>query len=284
MYVVIGASLWGTIGLFTRSLAPFISPLQMAFARCLVTVIILLAALLVLDRKLLRISPRDIWMFIGTGLFSIVFFTVSYFTTQQLVSLSTASVLLYTAPCFVVIMSAVLFKEKLTRNKVLALALAFAGCVFATGIGMNDLNIGVLYGIMAGFGYALYSIFSKYALVKYKLLTILFYTFLVASVCLLPFCDLPQFADACSEQTVIFNILALGILCTIMPYYFYTVGLKGMDAGKASIIAFVEPMVATVLSICIGDPFGIMNIVGIMMIFCSLVLLNHRAEDQPTSS
>ena len=155
MYVVIGASLWGTIGLFTRSLAPFISPLQMAFARCLVTVIILLAALLVLDRKLLRISPRDIWMFIGTGLFSIVFFTVSYFTTQQLVSLSTASVLLYTAPCFVVIMSAVLFKEILTRNKVLTLALAFAGCVFATGIGMNDLNIGVLYGIMAGFGYAL---------------------------------------------------------------------------------------------------------------------------------
>ena len=284
MYVVIGASLWGTIGLFTRSLAPFISPLQMAFARCLVTVIILLAALLVLDRKLLRISPRDIWMFIGTGLFSIVFFTVSYFTTQQLVSLSTASVLLYTAPCFVVIMSAILFKEKLTRNKVLALALAFAGCVFATGIGMNDLNIGVLYGIMAGFGYALYSIFSKYALVKYKLLTILFYTFLVASVCLLPFCDLPQIAVACSEQTVIINILALGILCTIVPYYFYTVGLKGMDAGKASIIAFVEPMVATVLSICIGDPFGIMNIVGIMMIFCSLVLLNHRAEDQPTSS
>ena len=284
MYVVIGASLWGTIGLFTRSLAPFISPLQMAFARCLVTVIILLAAILVLDRKLLRISPRDIWMFIGTGLFSIVFFTVSYFTTQQLVSLSTASVLLYTAPCFVVIMSAILFKEKLTRNKVLALALAFAGCVFATGIGMNDLNIGVLYGIMAGFGYALYSIFSKYALVKYKLLTILFYTFLVASICLLPFCDLPQFAGACSEQTVIFNILALGILCTVMPYYFYTVGLKGMDAGKASIIAFVEPMVATVLSICIGDPFSMMNIIGIVMIFFSLVLLNRRAEDQPTSS
>jgi drug/metabolite transporter (DMT)-like permease len=207
-------------------------------------------------------------------LLSIVFFNVMYFTTQQMVSLSTASVLLYTAPCFVMIMSMILFKERLTRNKVLALVLAFIGCIFTTGLGFGDANIGILFGILAGFGYALYSIFAKFALKKYGLLTILFYTFLIATLCLIPFCDVPYMIELSADIDVLLNILGLGILSTVLPYYFYTVGLKGMDAGKASIIAFVEPMVATILSLIIGDPFGWTNVVGIVLILGSIVLLS----------
>ena len=279
--VIIGASLWGIIGLFTRSLyASGVSPIQMSFFRSAVAVTALLIAILVIDRKLLRISPKDIWMFIGTGLFSIVFFNVMYFTTQQMVSLSMAAVLLYTAPFFVVVMSAVLFKEKLTRNKMLALAIAFVGCIFTTGLGFGDVNIGVTYGILAGFGYALYSIFGKYAIEKYGLLTVLFYTFLVAAVCMIPFCDLPSLATKIVESDVLLSVLGLGIISTVLPYYFYTKGLNGMDAGKASIIAFVEPMVATVLSIVIGDPFGWTNVLGIVLILISIILLNTKTKDQ----
>jgi len=279
VFVIIGASLWGIIGLFTRPLyASGLSPLQITFTRCVVTLVVVTLVILILDRKLFRIDPKDIWMFIGTGLFSIVFFNVMYFTSQQMVSLSTASVLLYTAPCFVVIMSVVLFKEKLTRNKMLALILAFVGCVFTTGLGFGDINIGVLYGILAGFGYSLYSIFGKYALKKYGLLTILFYTFLVATVCLLPFADVPYVVSCCGETDVLLEILGLGLLSTVLPYYFYTKGLNGMDAGKASIIAFVEPMVATMASLLVGDEFGWSNVLGIVLILGSVILLNTRSD------
>jgi len=280
LFVALGASLWGIIGIFTRFLyGEGLSPLQITFTRCIVTLVSMFFAVLAIDRKLFRIDIKDIWMFIGTGLFSIVFFNVMYFTTQQMVSLSTASVLLYTAPCFVMIMSAILFKEKVTRLKIIALILAFTGCVFATGLGGDGMNIGVAYGILAGFGYALYSIFSKYALVKYSLPTILFYTFLVATVCLLPFCDIAHVADACTNSEVILYILGLGIVSTVLPYYFYTKGLKGMDAGKASIIAFIEPMVATVASIAIGDEFGVMNVIGIALILGSVILLSRGSEN-----
>ncbi len=279
VYVMLGAALWGIIGLFTRSLNPFITPLQMVMVRGAITLVFIFFAILIVDRRLFRIDVKDIWMFIGTGLFSIVFFNLAYFTTQQMISLSTASVLLYTAPCFVVIMSAILFKEKITKNKMLALILAFVGCIFTTGIGLGDINIGILYGLMAGFGYSLYSIFAKFALVKYKLLTILFYTFLVCTVCLIPFSDVPQIIDACSNQTVLLNVLGLSILSTVLPYYFYTTGLSKMDAGKASIIAFTEPMVATIVSLCVGDPFGIMNVIGIALILGSLILLNMNNKD-----
>ena len=275
LYIIVGASLWGIIGLFTRPLYESgLSPLQITFARCLITLVAISIAIFILDRKLLRIDPKDIWMFIGTGLFSIVFFNIMYFTSQQMVSLSTASVLLYTAPCFVMVMSVILFKEKLTRNKLLALVIAFIGCTFTTGLGFGDMNIGFLYGILAGFGYALYSIFGKYALKKYGLLTIIFYTFLVATICMIPFADVPYVISSFGDTDVLLLALGLGLLSTVFPYYFYTVGLKGMDAGKASIIAFVEPMVATIVSILIGDEFGWMNILGIVLILGSVILLN----------
>ncbi len=280
LYVVIGASLWGAIGLFTRPLYDSgLSPLQITLTRCAVTLVFMTITIFVLDRKMFRIDPKDIWMFIGTGLFSIVFFNVMYFTSQQMVSLSTASVLLYTAPSFVMIMSMILFKEKLTKNKLLALALAFVGCAFTTGLGFGDMNIGVLYGILAGFGYSLYSIFGKYALEKYGLLTILFYTFLIAAVCLIPFADVPYIVSSMGDTDVLLLVIGLGLLCTVLPYYFYTVGLNGMDAGKASIIAFVEPMVATVLSIIVGDEFGWMNALGIALILGSVILLNMRSKE-----
>ncbi len=280
LFVAIGAALWGIIGLFTRFLySSGLSAMQITLTRCIVTLIAMSVVIIVLDRKLFRIDPRDIWMFIGTGLFSIVFFNVMYFTTQQMVSLSTAGVLLYTAPCFVMIMSIVLFKERLTKLKLVALILAFIGCVFTTGLGFNDFNLGIMYGILAGFGYALYSIFGKFALGKYSLVTILFYTFLIASVCLLPFCDVPAVVSELDNSDIVLNILGLGIISTVLPYYFYTEGLKGMDAGKASIIAFVEPMVATMVSIMIGDEFGVLNIIGILLILGSVIMLNIKLND-----
>jgi drug/metabolite transporter (DMT)-like permease len=275
MFVIMGASLWGIIGVFTRSLYGLgLSPMQITLARCFVTMVSLAVFMLIVDRKSFRIEPRDIWMFIGTGVLSIVFFNIMYFTAQQMVSLSTASVLLYTAPCFVVVMSMILFKEKLTRNKILALILAFIGCIFTTGLGFGDANMGIVFGILAGFGYALYSIFAKIALKKYGLMTILFYTFLIATICLAPFCDVPYVMQTSSNIEVLLNILGLGIISTVLPYYLYTVGLKRMDAGKASIIAFVEPMVATIVSLLIGDPFGWTNVLGIILILGSIILLN----------
>ncbi len=286
LFVMIGASLWGVIGIFTRFLySSGLSPLQITFTRCLITLIAMLLVITVIDRRSFRIEIRDIWMFFGAGVLSIVFFNVMYFTTQQMVSLSTASVLLYTAPCFVVVMSAILFKEKMTRNKIIALVLAFIGCIFTTGLGLGDVNIGILYGILAGFGYALYSIFAKFALAKYSLLTLLFYTFLIATVCLVSFSDITMVASICCDTEVLLYTLGLGVVSTILPYYFYTTGLKGMDAGKASIIAFVEPMVATIVSLLIGDPFGLTNVIGIVLILGSIILLNRTPKNEvPVSS
>jgi len=285
--VIAAASLWGLIGIFTRSLADAgLSPLQITEVRCSVTAACIFVILALFDRKLLRISPRDIWMFLGTGILSIVLFNMLYFTATTMVTLSMAAVLLYTAPCFVMVMSALFFKEKLTRKKLLALVAAFLGCVLTAGVlgGLGNIDVlGVAVGVGSGFGYALYSIFGKVALKKYHPFTITFYTFLVAAAFLVPFSDIPEIATAAASGSA-YMMLLLGVLITLVPYFLYTYGLNRMDAGKAAVIAFVEPMVATVVGfVLFGEELGIPELVGIVLILLSVVLLNSGSDKTEAS-
>ena len=290
--IVIGASFWGVIGVFSRQLNDRgLDSLQVTEVRCIVTAIALAVILLFYDRRLLKIDPKDLWMFFGSGVIGIISFNVLYFEAAKIVSLSMTSVLLYTAPFFVVIMSMFIFKEALTRQKAISLVLAFAGCLLISNIigssaGFN--SKGFLLGLGSGIGYALYTIFSKFALKKYHPFTLTFYTFLVAGIVLIPFSDLPHMADvAINVDGALLWMLALGLLITTLPYFLYNFGLKGLDAGVASVIAFIEPMVATIAGFLIyNEEPTVFNFLGIFSILAAVILLNiqfGKDTDTPTA-
>ena len=91
LLVGIAGFCWGLIGVFSKNLlSNGFSPIQITALRCLVAAIGLGIYLVIFDRDKLRIKIRDIYYFIGTGIFSIVFFNVCYFMTVDMVSLSVA--------------------------------------------------------------------------------------------------------------------------------------------------------------------------------------------------
>lgn len=280
-FVLAAGSLWGLMGLLVRSLtAAGLSSMEICFVRGAVACVCMLAVLLICDRKALKIKLKDIWCFIGTGAFSLAFFNFCYFKTMTLTSLSVAAVLLYTAPAFVMIMSAILFKEKLSLQKLAALVLAFLGCAFVSGIagGAGTLSLpGILYGLGAGFGYALYSIFGRYALErKYSSMTISFYTFLFCSIVSVFFVKPNEvFTVVGSSWQLGLKSVILVILVTLLPYLSYTKGLQGMENGAASVLASIEPVVATMLGVLIyKEEMNIWNILGICLVLGSIILIN----------
>ena len=187
--VLIAATAWGCLGLFTRYLAGFgMSPLAVAFFRSLSAALMLAVYLGLRQRDTFRIRLRDLWMFVGTGFVSIGLFNVFYFATQNFTTLSVAAVLLYTAPFFVILMSKLFFKERITKQKVIALILAFVGCLFVTGVvggGVQTLApVAIATGLGSAFCYALYSIFGRVALSHYEPMTVTFYSLFVSAVSL----------------------------------------------------------------------------------------------------
>lgn len=273
--------LWGTMGLWVRKFTTEgLDSMQILSLRVLVTVVLMTAFLSLYNRKLLRIHLKDLWCFLGTGVCSIVFFGYCYNRTIVLESLSVAAILLYTAPVFVMILSRFLFGELFSARKIMALLLAFSGCICVTGIFGGDTAVstaGILTGLGSGVGYALYSIFGRYALQReYHPFTVTYYTFVCALAATLFLNDWePVFRFACTDISCFAYGIAYGIVTTVLPYILYTFGLSRVESGKASIMATVEPVVATLLGVFVlGEKITAMGMAGVIMVLGALVMLN----------
>ena len=285
LLVLVAGCMWGCMGLLVRPLnAIGLETMDVCFLRGLVTFLVMFAALFIFDRNALKIHVKDIWCFIGTGALSVSFFNFCYFKTIMLTSLSVAAVLLYTAPAFVMIMSFFLFKEKMSGKKIIALGIAFAGCVWVSGIvtGSGDLNAkGILVGLGSGFGYALYSIFGRYALQRgYSSITITFYTFLFSALTTVFGVDLSSIINIIGTHSTISLYGAFMILLvTLFPYLCYTKGLSGLENGTASVIASIEPVMATMLGILIyKEKLTFINAAGMMLVLASIILMNRDGQ------
>lgn len=281
IFVLLAATLWGIAGLFVRTLQSFaISQMQTVFGRSLISAIILGIIVLAKDISLLKIKIKDLWLFVAAGLFSIVLFNFSYYMTMSMTSLSVAAVLLYTAPFFVVIISIPLFGKKLTANKCIACVTAFLGCCLVSGLLDSSHRISgkaLFFGLLTGFGYALYTIFGELLLERgYKSLTITFYVFLSAAVSCIPFTNpLETVIYAIATPKVLITLFLMAVFNTVIPYLLYTSGLAGVDPSVAPIIATLEPVVATLVgSVIYKEAISLWGVIGILLVLASVVILN----------
>ena len=278
--IITAASLWGCIGVFLKLLtgAGF-SSMEGVAIRALAACLLYGGFLAFTDPGALRISPKDWYYFFGTGVCSLLFFNWCYFNAISRSSMSVAAVLLYTAPVFVTLMSALFFHESITPPKLLALAVTFAGCTLVTGLfplGQEPISPAtILFGLGSGFGYALYSIFSKFALKKYSPATISFYSFLFCAVFSLPLSGLHRDLDSFGCWQAWAGALGIGLFCCAVPYVLYTDGLRCAEPGRAAILATVEPFVAAALGILLYreevTPF---KLLGMAAILGSVLLIN----------
>ena len=281
--IILAGTLWGSMGLFVRKLnAAGSHRMEIVSLRSVVTTLLMGIFLLCYRKELFKIRIRDLWCFVGTGVFSIVFFNYCYFKTMTFSSLSVAAVLLYTAPSFVMLFSFFLFGEKFTKTKVTALFLALAGCVLVTGILSDTRSLtvsGILTGLGAGIGYALYSVFCRYALERgYHTFTILFYTFLMASLGGIPLTDWRQIGNvAFTDPMRIGFVFVFVMVSTVLPYLLYTAGLQYVENGKASILASIEPVVATLIGIFLfQETLTWMGITGMALVLLSIFICNRK--------
>ena len=283
--ILAAGCLWGFMGLFRRYMGEAgFSASNLIVLRCGIAALCFGLTLLCTGRKRFRIRLRDSWCFLGSGIVSLLFFTFCYFQAMNYMSLSAAAILLYTAPALVTLLSALLFRERLTGTKVFAVVLAFLGCALVSGLGAGDMALsaaGILYGLGAGFGYAMYSIFARYALERgYSSNTINFYSCLLAALgaALIWGVD-GVFETAAASAQNLGLALGAGVLTCFLPYLLYTYGLTGMETGRASIMASVEPVVATIVgAVVFHESMSALSYAGVVLVLSAVVLLNVKAK------
>ena len=278
LYVILGAACWGVIGLFNRILGELgVGVLQRVTIRNFGALLVLTVVFALIRRDVFRVKLRHLPIFLGSGVVSVLGLSIVYFQCQMECSLAVAGILLYLAPSFVVLMSAALWKAPITRRKVTALVLALVGCGLVSGLVGGEVTAsprGLLLGVASGFCYATYTIFSHYTLRHYDSLTMTYWTFVFAGLGSLVFWDTAAIAAVMTDGRGIAGALGLAVIATALPYLFYTKGLEGVESGKASIIANVEPVVGALVGVFVfGETLSLWVILGIVCVLGGVLLL-----------
>ena len=283
--IIIAGLFWGSMGIFVRHLNDLgFSSIQVACLRLTTAGILFALILLIKDRKGFKIALRDIPLFLALGLVSILFFTCCYFTAIRLMTMSTAAILLYTSPIWVMVLAIIFLKEKFTIQKLIALILAFAGCVLVSGFGGKVTVVGILVGLGSGLGYGLYSIFGTFALKKYSPYTVTCYTFLIAglgSTFVADPVDLVSKISSIENKPALFGfVLLTAVVTAVIPFLLYTLGLNMTTAGKAAVLATVEPAAATLFGFFVmKETVGPVAIAGILLVFAAIIVLSLRKKE-----
>ena len=278
LMVILAGVLWGTSGIFVHYLAPLgYTSVQMTSIRSGVAALGTLIYALVHDRSLFRTRKIDLCIFMLTaiGLFG----TGScYFYSMQASSISTAVVLMYTAPIYVMLFSVFFFGEKLSRAKLAALVLMLVGCALVSGVvgGMKFSLAGILMGVISGIAYGAYNILTKLSMRRgVHPLTACVYVFSFTFLISLTFASPSSMIENTAQSPTVTIPLALGcgIVTFILPYVLYTRAMQRLDATTTASLGIVEPMSAALFGILLfREQIDIYIGSGIILILTAILL------------
>jgi DME family drug/metabolite transporter len=280
LLVVLATAFWSTSGLFISLVVSGsgISPWGLAFWRDLGTFTCLSAGIALLRPALLRVRRRDLPWLAAMGAISIGLFHVMWNMAVLINGVSVATVIQSNAPIFVTIMAWLLWREPLTRHKLIAIGLAFTGTVLISRLdGLGEVQItliGLLIALGAAVAYGGFSLFGKKLAGDYSPWTILVYVFGFGALTLLPFqigtafpWPLPLPVLACYTGLV--------LVSTISGFALYTTGLRRLQASVAAITATTEVPFASMLSyVVLGERLDGWQLLGAVLVVSGVILLS----------
>lgn len=249
--IVCAAVLWASQGVFYKQLIEVydLPPATIVFFRTALTSALLFAYVLTASwrrRQPVGVPWRDLAGFALYGLVGVAAFFMLYIHAVDAAGVSVAAVLMYTAPAWVVGISVLFLGERLTRRKAAALALAVGGAALVSGVYQVEslrLNAaGVLFGLGAGLGYGLYTVFNKVALRRHPPWTVLAYALGFGTLFLLPFQSGAALGRALADPGALLWLLGVTILTTLLGNLTFVTGLRDVPASNASIVSTVEPV------------------------------------------
>jgi drug/metabolite transporter (DMT)-like permease len=269
--IAISAASFGTLAIFGRyAYDAGIDTFTLLFLRFGISAILIGALLFARGEALPK--GKTLLQLIGMGALGYVGQSFSYLTAIRYASSGLVALLLYLYPVFVAVLSSLVLKEKISRLKALALAIAVTGTALTVTPEGGQLP-GIFLALLAGMIYSVYIIVGTHVMKTVSALQSSTVIFASAGMVygLLTAVYGPHLPGNSWGWGVIAGII---VVATIIPVITFLAGLQRIGPTNASMLSTLEPVVTVMLSVLIfHDTFNPITLVGGALILCAVIIL-----------
>ena len=273
--IALAATLWGSLGVISRLvLSAGVSPLELSFWRA--SLAGALFAIHALSRGRVRVARGDVGALVAFAVVGVSVFYLSYLFAVQTGGAALAAILLYTAPAWVALASAIWLHEPMTPRKLGALAVTLVG-VALVAIGApqaeGGLRIGPAalgWGLLSGLAYACYYLFGKRYFTRYEAPTLFMYALPLGALLLLPAVTfVPKSASTWGW------IAFVSAVPTYLALRLYEAGLTRVEATRAVTVATLEPVIAAILAFAVwGEALRPIGYAGAALVLTGVLVMS----------
>jgi DME family drug/metabolite transporter len=254
-------------------------PLTLLAVRFAIAAIVMAAVQAYRDPSALRLGPGDLARYLGLSLSGYGAGSLCYSFALREVGVSVTTVLLYTYPAMVSVIGWLLLKERFPPRRVAAVALTFVGCALVAGVLGSDVAVntpGLLLGLGAGLGYAIFNVLSYRTLGRKPRLAIMAYTFGMSSLGMAGISAASGSLGgvAAWDAQAWLAVLAIVAVPTFAAVLLYLGGMRGMGAPQAAVVSTLELPFAVMLaaSLAVSERLDAVQIAGAVVVLGGVVL------------
>ena len=276
IYFIFSMITFGTIGIFVRYID--LASSEIALLRGCIGCMFLFAIIIFTKQKISWINIKQNIFVLLLSSFALGVNWIFLFQAYKHTTIANATLSYYFAPIFVIIMSPIVLKEKISLKKTVYISIAVLGMFLIIqnngNIGAQDNPLlGIFFGIIAAAFYATLMLTNKFIKnmsgLESTLLQLTFATILLAPYVLI------------SERNNLFHVTSLSIICIIIlgvihtggAYYLFFSGMKGLKGQSIAALSYIDPVTSLFVSFLIfNENMTVLQIIGAILLLGSTFL------------
>ena len=229
-----------------------------------------------------RVKKKDFFRLMLCGLFGVAINQLFFFEGLNLTTPINAAIIMTISPVLVIIISAIIIKEKITVRKIIGIFLGLIGaCILILNSGdisfENDFFTGNILVLINATSYAIYLVLVKTLMKRYNPITVMFYVFIFGLIFVLPFgIDEIQKIDLTTFNEEIYLKIGFVVICTtFIAYMFNAFALKSLNPSVVSVYIYLQPLLASLIAIALNsDSLSLVKILSAIFIFSAVFLVS----------
>ena len=232
-----------------------------------------------------RLEKKDWFRLLACAIFGLVINMLMFFKGLSLSTTINSAVLITISPIIIFTLSVLILKEKITFLKIFGISLGFAGAISLilfteeTAHNAENIPLGNMLFLINATSYAIYLILIKPLTVKYHVITLMKWLFLIAVFINLPI-TISEFNEVDWVNLPLDAILKMTFVVvgtTFMTYLLNIFALKYLNASTIGVFMYLQPLLGILFAILVGsDSLNLLKIFAASLVFLGVYLVTNR--------